>query len=97
MFGLSRPGGADVTAEEWAAFVRVEIVPRFPGGFTLLDAQGHWDDGAQPRSEPSRVLMVVHAPTPELDRSLEELRRAYRSAFQQQSVLRVDSGASVSF
>ncbi len=30
---------------QWRAFVAESVTPRFPGGFTELQAQGHWRDG----------------------------------------------------
>ena len=46
LVGLSHEGGPPVSDEEWNAFVRAEIAPRFPAGFTILLAEGHWRDAA---------------------------------------------------
>src|SRR4051794_32526732 len=38
-FGLARPAGT-ITEREWKTFVRDEIMPRFPQGFTIWQADG---------------------------------------------------------
>ncbi len=41
-FGLSRPAGKDITAEEWQQFVDRDVTPRFRDGLTVFDARGQW-------------------------------------------------------
>lgn len=98
-FGLNRPGGgAQVTDAEWRSFVDEVITPRFPSGLTILEARGQWrgNDG-KIESEPSRILILLHDRTPDEDRKVEEVRRAYRERFQQEAVMRADSVEWVSF
>lgn len=98
-FGFGKPDGSEVTAEEWAKFLADEVTPRFPSGFTVLDALGQYrgDNGVIVK-EKSRVLVLLH---PKKDRKvndakIEEIRAAYKKAFQQESVMRVDIVKSVS-
>lgn len=86
-FGLSRPAGPDITDAEFEGFVEREIAPRFPQGFTLLDASGRWKGGR----EPSRMLIVVHADAPDAARLLQEIAARYRTQFGQEAVLQVDA------
>lgn len=99
-FGMNRPGGAVVTAEQWAAFVDGEVTPRFPAGLTVLDGVGQYrgDDGVIQR-ESSRVLVVLYpaSNSAEADTLLRALARAYARAFEQESVLRVDAPVAVDF
>src|SRR5262245_48687414 len=59
-FGTLRPTGA-VSELEWQMFLRDEVTRRFPGGFTIWDAQGQWQNskGAIDQ-ERSKVLLLVH-------------------------------------
>lgn len=93
-FGLSRPGGT-ISAEEFDAFVDAEITPRFPNGFTLIEAQGAWRDrtSGETEREGSRVLEVLH----QGEGPFEALIERYKERFEQQSVLRVDLPARARF
>ena len=94
--GRNLPDGGSLSASDVEAFVSREAGPRL-GGWTLLDARGHWiaPDGGTV-DEPTSLLVVLHPPGPE-DAALEELRRAYARTYGQQSVLRVDAPAGASF
>jgi len=97
-FGLSRAGGVEITAEEFAAFVGEMVTPRFPDGFTIVDAVGQWRDANGKIShENSKLLIVLHEPTERDARAIEEIRDQYKSKFGQESVMRVTSTAGVSF
>lgn len=92
--GLTIPDGGIVTDEELARFVDEIVVPRFPEGFTIYRAEGHYLDRATgPQREPSVVIEIVHPVAPEFDRAVEEIADAYRTRFRQQAVLRVNSPA----
>lgn len=97
-FGLSRKGGPDVTEEEFARFLREVVTPRFPDGLTVLAGDGQYRTSANVIvRERSKVLVLLYE---RADRGasarIEEIRRAYSSAFDQESVLRADSRARVS-
>jgi Protein of unknown function (DUF3574) len=55
---------AVVDAEKWREFLANNVTPKFPDGFTVLDAYGQWRN---PRGEihviPSRMLVVLHPAT----------------------------------
>lgn len=93
-FGRSIPGGGNVTEAQWNAFVAEVITPRFPRGYTLWKASGHWrgDDGVSV-AEDSSVLEVVHPKDAATDAKLEEIAQAYRQRFNQEAVLGVRTPA----
>ena len=95
-FGTARPHGA-VTPTEWQDFVRDEIVPRFPQGYTLLEAQGQWRkaDGSI-EQESSHVLQVAHPADARSERALTEIVERYKTRFEQEAVLRLRSAARMS-
>lgn len=95
--GRAIPTGGVVSDAALARFVAEEVVPRFPDGFTLLDATGHWRDTTTGEGvrEPTVLLVVLH--TPSQRRAAEAIAVAYAERFGQQAVLRVETGAVVSF
>jgi hypothetical protein len=90
-FGLGTNDGGQIAAGRFDAFVNLEIVTRFPDGFTLLDARGQWREGGIGYAEPSRVLLIVHEPTVANEESIEAIRNAYKQQFKQTAVLRMDT------
>lgn len=97
-FGLSRPAGKDITAQEWQQFVDQQVTPRFRDGLTVFDARGQWlgNDGRVAR-EQSKALMLIHGVDAGSDKSIEALRDVYKSRFAQESVMRVDQPVCVQF
>lgn len=98
-FGLSRRNAADVSPEEWRAFVLAEVVPAFPGGFTELTAQGFFSEDGKSHQEPVRVLVILNPPeqAAATSRKLDALGRSYCRRFGQDAVLRADSDARLTF
>lgn len=96
-FGTARPHGV-VGVEEWETFAREVITPRFPQGLTVWKAQGQWqgESGVVVR-EDSYVLILIHPDTPEAERAIVEIIEMYKSRFEQESVMRVESAVRVSF
>lgn len=97
-FGTSRPGG-EVSDTEFAGFVDAEVTPRFPDGLTLLTGFGQFKDsqGVLIR-EKSHVLILLYSPRmQDANKKIQDVRDAYKRAYNQESVLRVDSLAFVSF
>jgi hypothetical protein len=73
------------------------VTPAFAEGFTVLDGYGQWrgTDGVIVR-EPSRVVVFLHPPLPELDDRVREILQRYRDDFRQEAVLWERSVACVS-
>lgn len=96
--GLSIPDGGEVTEDEWRAFVRDEVTPRFPDGLTLWRAEGQWRerDGTIVR-EPVLVIEIVHRVDLRLDRDINDIAEAWRERFRQEAVMRVTSPARLEF
>jgi hypothetical protein len=96
-FGTARPGGV-VSAAEWSAFLREEVTPRFPSGFTAWDAAGQWQSarGSIDR-EDSRVVSIVHPAGARPDESVRAIVAAYKARFAQEAVLRVTTNTCVSY
>ncbi|SNY79431.1 DUF3574 domain-containing protein [Enterobacter sp. CC120223-11] len=97
-FGLSRPAGKDITAQEWQQFVDRDVTPRFKDGLTVFDARGQWlgNDGIVAR-EQSKALMLIHGKDAQSETNIEALRGVYKSRFAQESVMRVDQPVCVQF
>jgi hypothetical protein len=98
-FGTNRPDGSVVSDDKFKRFLDQEVTPRFPDGLTLLTGQGQFKNaGGMIIQEKSKVLILLY-PLDDTGAStrIESIRAAYKQAFQQESVLRVDSRAGVSF
>jgi hypothetical protein len=87
-FGLSVKGRGPVTRSEWTAFVRRDVAPRFPDGFTVYEAEGQWLNPASHAvvREKSKVMIVAAEDTAEVRTKITEVSDLYRKAFHQQSV-----------
>jgi hypothetical protein len=97
-FGLSRPGGV-VSEEEFKAFVDGAVTPRFPDGLTLLSGTGQFRESGGTVIVEGTKLLILLVPLRQRDTEarIEQIRSEYKRQFQQQSVLRVDAVACVSF
>jgi hypothetical protein len=98
-FGRSKPDGSTVTDREFQRFLNREITPRFPEGLTVLEGRGQFRDSSGVILREDAVLLILLYPATEEFRHqrIERIREEYKSAFQQESVLRVDSSSCVSF
>ncbi len=99
-FGRSMPGGGEVDKAAWRAFLDGEVIPRFPAGFTVLKARGAWRDAARGTTsfEASNVLEIVVIEAPEGARAkADEIAAAYKSRFQQQSILMTEGAVCARF
>jgi hypothetical protein len=99
VFGAGLPDGGTVTPEDWARFVDASITARFPDGYTLIDAEGGWRSATTGDTirEPAHVLVLVHPNGRDVDERLDAIVADYKAQFRQESVLRVDTCASVRF
>ena len=98
-FGTARANGADVTDEQFAQFIDQHVTPRFPDGLTLLSGYGQYRTASGVINKEKSFLLILFFPPSMRDagRHIEELRNIYKSTFQQEAVLRADSGMPVSF
>jgi hypothetical protein len=97
-FGLSKPDGSLISAEDFQRFLDSEVTPRFRSGLTVLDGRGQFlsETGALVR-ESSKLLILFYPFDERTSASVEDIRKAYRTRFEQESVLRVDEAECVSF
>ena len=88
-FGRNVPGGGVVGDSALAGFLAEEVAQRFPDGFTIWDATGHWR-GASGRTETERtmVLMILHPDGDAADSAVRAIADAYKGRFRQEAVLR---------
>lgn len=97
--GMATPDGATVNDAEFQRFIDAQVTPRFPAGFTIVAASGQFKDfrGAIVR-EDARVLVVLYpVEDGKSSKSIETIRAAYKTQYQQESVLRVDGQSCASF
>ena len=96
-FGNARPDGTFVTATEWSEFLDAEITPRFPAGLTVISGMGQWQEEDNDIVQERSQLVILFYPREfavESGAAIEEIRAAYETAFQQESVLRADDDAA---
>lgn len=92
-FGTAKPDGAAVTQQEWSEFLDTEITPRFPDGLTVMTGMGQWQEEDGDIVQERSMLLILLYPQDVADdagAAIEEIRAAYESTFQQESVLRAD-------
>ncbi|MDQ3656296.1 MAG: DUF3574 domain-containing protein [Chloroflexota bacterium] len=93
-FGTTLPDGSEMTADQWADFLDAEITPRFPDGLTVLEGYGQFLNSEGIIAGETSIVLIIFHPGEFVDESsvsIEEIRDAYETAFEQESVLRVDS------
>lgn len=98
LFGLSRSNAPDITEEEFQGFIDLQVTPRFPEGLTLLAGNGQFKDSSgNIIQEGSKLLILLYPFSKDRSALVDEVRAEYKSAFQQESVLRIDEHSCVSF
>ena len=98
-FGSGKPDGSVVSEKKFQRFIDEVVTPRFPDGLTLLTGFGQFRNSAGVilKERSMELILLYPQDVADADKNIEEIREAYKSAFQQESVLRVDSTARVSF
>lgn len=77
-----------MTEAQWRAFIAEFVTPRFPAGFTELQAQGHWrDDRGTVIEEDTRIVEIVHDGASLSRERVRTVAADYKHRFAQQSVL----------
>lgn len=96
--GRSKPSGATVSDTELSRFIDREVTPRFPDGLTLLTGNGQFKNSTGVViKERSSLLIVLYPVSDDRNTAIEGIRQAYRTTFQQESVLRVDAQSCIAF
>jgi len=97
-FGMNRPDGSKVSAEQWEMFEDQYVMPRFPKGFTVIQANGIWQGASNmSEKESTKVLRLMHPNTLRSERAVIEIIRAYKSTFHQESVMRFKNMGTLEF
>jgi Protein of unknown function (DUF3574) len=96
--GLHKPNGTDVNNTEFQQFLDREVTPRFPDGFTVISGRGQFKDAhGVILQEQSKLLILLYPIAATSNQQIEQIRKAYITAFQQQSVLRTDDLSCAAF
>jgi hypothetical protein len=96
LFGRNVEDQLRVSEAEWSDFVAREVTPRFPDGFTIVDAAGQWRDARRGSilHEGSKLIEIV-LPGGGDDRiKIEAIAEAYKRRFEQKSVGLIIIGAA---
>jgi hypothetical protein len=92
-FGTDKNDGTQVSIEDWNKFLGDVVTPKFPDGFTVLEGFGQYrtSEGKIVR-ESSKVLILLYPLKKQksVSRKIDQIRNAYKKAFQQESVMRMD-------
>ncbi len=101
-FGTGKADGTAVTDEQWRTFLDEEVTPRFPDGLTVLAGIGQFRTSQGATIQERSFVLILLYPTAarkDADTKIEEIRDAYKTQFEQESVLRVDDRrpAKISF
>lgn len=97
-FGLRKPNGTEVNNAEFQGFLDREVTPRFPDGFTVISGRGQFKDARGAiLQERSKLLVLLYPSAANRSQQIEQIRKAYITAFQQQSVLRADNLSCAAF
>lgn len=91
--GLREEIPLDTPGVDWETFLHTDVVPTIGHKFTVLRGEGCWEyaENGETVRESSRVLLLVHPDTAEINEKLESLRRKWCERYHQESVLRVSS------
>jgi hypothetical protein len=88
-FGRNRPNGGTVSDAEWEAYLDSVVTPRFPAGFTVVEAEGHWrGQGGVVERERTEVLTLLHSGDEASREAVRALTEEYVRRFHQEAVLR---------
>ena len=99
LFGRNVEDRIRVSETDWSDFVAREVSPRFPDGFTIVDATGQWRDTRRGSivHESSKLIEIV-LPGGDDDRiKIEAIADSYKRRFEQQSVGLIIGPACVRF
>jgi len=92
--GRDISGREPVTDNEWSEFVAAVVTQEFPQGFTVLDADGQWQDHVTKNigRERTKLLFVSADAEPAFYEKVLRVAKEYQTRFQQKSVRVVATG-----
>ena len=97
-FGRDIAGRATVSGEDWQRFLDEEVTPRFPAGSSVADVSGQYREmSGTIVHEQSKQLLIVTQGTPADEAKLRAIREAYKTRFQQESVLLIQTPVCAGF
>lgn len=97
-FGLSKPDRSEVSSAEFQQFIDRDVTPLFPDGLTITAAKGQYRDSqGKLVRERSQLMTLLYPINAENSKKVDQIREAYKQAFRQESVLRVDERSCASF
>jgi hypothetical protein len=98
-FGTDRETDPPVSDADFFGFLDGTVTPLFPDGLTLVSGYGQFFNSKGVLvKERSKVLIILYPPhSKDANRNIQHIRDEYKTRFSQESVLRVDSYAVVSF
>ena len=78
----------EVSDAEFQDFLAKTVVPAFPDGFSVSDAQGHYraPGTAAPIQERAKIITIIVPDTPETATRIAAIAAAYKALFAQDSV-----------
>jgi hypothetical protein len=96
-FGTGMREGV-VSPQQWDGFLSSVVTVRFPQGLTVWPVQGQWRSAdSKIVHETSYVLSLVHPDDAVSDAAVTEIVTAYKTQFQQESILRLRSTVCARF
>ncbi|WP_028815675.1 DUF3574 domain-containing protein [Streptomyces flavidovirens] len=100
-FGTERPdGGPDVTDQQFMRFVDRHVTGSFPDGLTVQAGRGQWRDanGTIERERSYELILLYPASQAKArDPHIERVRDAYKRAYAQEAVARLDDPVRADF
>jgi hypothetical protein len=88
-FGRNRPEGGTVGDQEWARFLEEVVTPRFPAGYTVVEAAGHWRGrSGQVEREQTELITFLYGGGETDRQKVAEIAAEYKRRFRQEAVLR---------
>jgi uncharacterized protein DUF3574 len=99
LFGRNVEDQIRVSETDWKDFVAREVSPRFPDGFTVVDATGQWRDARRGSivNESSKLIEIVLPGAGDDRIKIDAIADAYKQRFEQQSVGLIIGPACVRF
>ena len=90
--------GGSISDADWQRFVDMEVTPRFPRGFTVVDAHGQWQESnGQISKEGTRILIVVVPNNLTAAAYMGAIATAYNDQFDQDNSLMVRASVCAGF